>query len=74
MPRIPYTTLVRQIAAMEQEPGVRHKTCSACGTTFPCLPGGCWCASLHLTPATLSALREKYENCLCPACLLPFSQ
>ena len=74
MPSISSDDLARLVAALEQEPTARRKTCPACGATFPCLPGGCWCAALRLSPATLRELRAKYDNCLCPACLLPLRQ
>jgi len=74
MPSISYTDLVRQVAALEQEPSAHRKTCPACGATFPCLPGGCWCAALRLSPVTLQELRAKYDNCLCPTCLLRLAQ
>ena len=74
MPSISSADLARLVAALEEEPAAQRKTCSACGDTFPCLPGGCWCAALRLSPTTLRELRAKYDNCLCPDCLLPLSQ
>jgi hypothetical protein len=52
----------------------KDKQCSKCGETFNC--GGllgCWCSDVKLDPATLAALKERYDNCLCPSCLKTFS-
>ncbi|MHB8520398.1 MAG: ABC transporter substrate-binding protein [Limisphaerales bacterium] len=43
----------------------RIKTCAACGVSFPCKAGGCWCD--HFPPLPPSAAPET--DCLCPACL-----
>ena len=48
----------------------KEKSCSKCGTAFDC--GGlfgCWCSEVTLTQAQLAAMRERYADCLCPACL-----
>ena len=46
------------------------KKCSKCGDTFRCSGIlGCWCGDVKLDPATLAMLKERYDNCLCPACL-----
>lgn len=47
----------------------REKTCESCGRAFLCNAGSCWCDSVPLDPAALSALRAKYRDCLCEACL-----
>ena len=47
-------------------------TCPRCGEAFGCgagEPTPCWCVSHTLDDATLAALRERYDACLCPACL-----
>jgi hypothetical protein len=31
--------------------------------------GSCWCAEVDVARGTLEALRERYADCLCPACL-----
>jgi hypothetical protein len=51
-----------------------QKSCSKCGQQFNCTneTSGCWCESVHLDTGTLSRLKEKYENCLCPDCLKSF--
>jgi len=73
MPSISSADLARLVAAIHEEPTAQRKTCPACGATFPCLPGACWCAALRLSPQTRHSLRGKYDNCLCPDCLLPLS-
>lgn len=51
--------------------GFREQICEACGRDFGCGAevGGCWCDDVTVDPATLAALRARYERCLCPACL-----
>ena len=52
----------------------KDKQCSKCGETFGC--GGllgCWCSDVKLDPATLAKLKERYDNCLCAACLKSFA-
>ena len=45
--------------------------CEACGEEFHCGASvwGCWCAQSKLTDVQRTALRAKYRNCLCRACL-----
>jgi len=48
----------------------KQKRCSKCGGEFEC--GGlfgCWCRDVKLDSATLAALKERYDDCLCPDCL-----
>jgi hypothetical protein len=48
----------------------KQKRCSKCGLTFEC--GGllgCWCRDVKLDRAALAALKERYDDCLCPDCL-----
>ena len=48
----------------------KQKRCSKCGAEFDC--GGlfgCWCRDVKLDRATLAALKERYDDCLCPRCL-----
>lgn len=51
------------------------RTCEACGQPFTCGASltGCWCQQVELTPAVRQELRERYHDCLCPACLAQFS-
>lgn len=48
-----------------------EKTCSKCKAPFTCKneERGCWCEDLTLDPETLAALRQQFDNCLCPRCL-----
>lgn len=46
--------------------------CPRCGGAFRCGandPAPCACATLTLNDATLAALRERWQGCLCLACL-----
>ncbi len=48
----------------------KEKRCSKCGEPFRC--GGlvgCWCRDVELDKGTLAALKEQYDDCLCPDCL-----
>lgn len=49
------------------------KLCEACGKEFSCNAesGTCWCFDLQLKAETLQKLKEKFKDCLCPACLNP---
>jgi hypothetical protein len=53
-----------------------EKKCSKCEIVFTCQheTGGCWCEQFNLSKEMLDHLKEHYENCLCPECLLKFSQ
>ncbi len=48
-----------------------QKACAACGEKFPCSASAatCWCESVKLDQNTLSELRDRYSDCLCPRCL-----
>lgn len=46
--------------------------CPRCGGAFHCGaqdPAPCACSTLVLAPALQAALRQRYEGCLCVACL-----
>ena len=45
------------------------KICENCGNTFECKPQGCWCFEVNLIDEQRKALKEKFEDCLCPECL-----
>jgi hypothetical protein len=47
----------------------RQKICEACGATFTCCAGACWCDDVNVDGATRAELRRRYTDCLCPACL-----
>jgi hypothetical protein len=52
-------------------------TCEACGAEFTCGAGataGCWCSEVKLSEALRARLRERYERCLCRACLESFAE
>ena len=51
--------------------GRRERSCEACGAEFACTLSlnGCWCGDVKLTDAARAAMRKKYSDCLCPACL-----
>jgi hypothetical protein len=51
-------------------------TCEACGASFTCgaMLAGCWCAEIKLSEATRAKLRERYQNCLCRACLENYAE
>jgi len=51
-----------------------EKTCSRCTATFDCHSEmrGCWCQDHLLSAEALAHLRQRYDNCLCPACLEVF--
>jgi len=48
-----------------------QKICEACGEKFSCSisTGSCWCEGVKLEQKTLSELRARYGDCLCPRCL-----
>ena len=61
---------------VDARPGSRSKhelkTCPRCGRVFECRlndPVHCDCARLQLSAETLSAIRERFQDCLCRACL-----
>lgn len=47
----------------------RYKTCPSCGGTFECTGTGCWCGEVKLDEAAREALRARFADCVCPACL-----
>ena len=51
--------------------GGRDLKCESCGKDFVCGMSlkGCWCAEIKLDDETRSALRSKYQECLCRECL-----
>lgn len=58
-----------------EEPELRRKRCSRCGTRFGCAHGdpGCWCESIMLRRETLAELRTLADDCLCPTCLIGYT-
>jgi Cysteine-rich CWC len=54
----------------DEERGIlRKKQCAACGQSFDCFAGGCWCDGVGLTDAMRASLRQQFADCLCQACL-----
>jgi hypothetical protein len=45
------------------------KTCQRCGTEFACGGSCCWCDEIVLDASVRAALRERFTDCLCRACL-----
>lgn len=60
----------------QSQPAVPLEACEACGTQFTCGAklAGCWCSELKLSDEVRAALRERYEHCLCRACLERFAR
>jgi hypothetical protein len=52
------------------------EACEACGTEFTCAGKltGCWCSEIKLSDEMRANLRERYEHCLCRACLERLAQ
>ena len=49
---------------------MKEKICGHCGQAFGCAGTyGCWCGDLKLTDVQRAWIKERYQNCLCPACL-----
>ena len=41
-----------------------------CGATYVCKGGiECWCAYVAVSTQKLEAIRELYDDCVCPDCL-----
>ena len=45
------------------------KTCQRCDIAFACGLSCCWCGEVPHEPAVAERLRERFTDCLCPACL-----
>jgi len=46
-----------------------EKFCENCGQPFQCGLYGCWCGQVPLTVRQLGWLAERFQGCLCSACL-----
>jgi hypothetical protein len=48
------------------------QTCESCGREFGCgaEDATCWCSQVGLGRDRLAILREHFERCLCPDCLV----
>ncbi len=62
---------------MSNDPAVGEevKVCESCGVQFGCGARleGCWCTEVTLPEWQADAIRSKFNDCLCPACLGSFS-
>ncbi len=48
-----------------------NKRCPSCLVEFDChTDGTCWCADIALSFEQLKRLRERFDQCLCPQCLV----
>jgi hypothetical protein len=63
--------LDQPVSARCPEPAV----CEACGTEFACgaTLAGCWCGEIKLSDGVRAELSQRYERCLCRACLESFA-
>lgn len=49
---------------------MENKKCEFCGTVFTCLHSEkCWCLNYTVSKELTEYLKNKFENCLCEACL-----
>lgn len=50
-------------------------TCESCGETFTCGAqlSGCWCMEVKVSEAARAQLRDRFQRCLCRACLERFA-
>ncbi|NOS82251.1 MAG: hypothetical protein HOP32_11795 [Nitrospira sp.] len=46
-----------------------NKPCENCGQTFTCVGYQCWCGGLGITEQQMDWIADRFEDCLCPACL-----
>ena len=65
---------LRRVFAPLIKPRAPEK-CEACGAEFACGASlkGCWCMKVETTEETRAELKEKYQRCLCRACLEKFA-
>ena len=57
-------------------PADDNARCGRCGEPFHCGVRDaqpCACTAVTLNPAALSALRERFNGCLCPRCLVQWA-
>ena len=60
---------------MPDNSSIKHETkvCPRCGKYFECKMGdihNCQCSTVQLTNEAREMVGEKFEDCLCKACLL----
>ncbi|RMH36088.1 MAG: hypothetical protein D6690_06425 [Nitrospirae bacterium] len=45
------------------------KRCARCQQEFTCGLSGCWCSQITIPESQYAVIRDRYHDCLCPACL-----
>ncbi len=52
------------------------RICESCGVEFGCGARleGCWCAEVKLSELQAGAIKSRFSDCLCPACLRSFAE
>jgi Cysteine-rich CWC len=52
------------------------RACEACGKPFVCGASlkGCWCIQVKLSEQARKEMRERYNHCLCPECLMKLAE
>lgn len=69
--------IVAVAAAATNMSAHQQKTCSRCLTSFECKAGSieqCQCQTLVLSEAELDYIHDRYDDCLCAACLQALRQ
>ena len=52
-----------------------EKTCPSCGKVFVCEgENDCWCENAQIHRKDLIVIMDRYDDCLCPECLLKYSE
>lgn len=60
------------LESTEQMAENTNKTCPRCGRVFVCRANAvdtCDCMGIRLSAQALEAIRDRYADCLCAACL-----
>lgn len=67
---VKFQDAARKAVSVPTAPATTEKKCACCGKSFTCHEQEeCWCANVRLTSAALDALRARFADCLCEACL-----
>lgn len=60
---------------MEKRLLTEPDVCPRCGGAFHCSKSArCWCFEVQTTPEVLEYVQQRWEKCLCPACLAEVSE
>lgn len=52
----------------------QNKTCPVCGASFQCMgEEDCWCESYQILQKDFLRIAQRYDDCLCPACLKEYT-